>query len=326
MACQARSRSSARPTGGRRVRVGRARPQDARADPRHRSLSDRQHDEVVRLDRRLAARRQRRLSLDDSVEHWLPGSFQRRRDHGSPAAQSHQRAVQLHRSPVLRGGAARTPATWRPWQLVDSPSLIRRCSRPVRAGRTRTRTSRARADRRAGRTFPRPLQMAGPALEVYRRVIGPLGLWRTSFPLTNPDIPGPHPHGYLIAHHLSGACPRPRHDSLRPILGLDGGRDRLDARRRRRLPSRAVHRSAAGADSSASCRRPSRPDPGWITASACLANTNALWPRLGARRGEPSAVSTSLISPDGSRQAALMVTREGNTWTEQIGVDYSPRC
>jgi D-alanyl-D-alanine carboxypeptidase len=45
---------------------------------------------------------------------------------------------------------------------------------------------------------PAPLQMAAPALEVYRRIVAPLGLWRTSFPLNDPDVHGPHAHGYLI--------------------------------------------------------------------------------------------------------------------------------
>ena len=45
---------------------------------------------------------------------------------------------------------------------------------------------------------PARLQMAAPALEVYRRIVAPLGLWRTSFPLTDPDVHGPHAHGYVI--------------------------------------------------------------------------------------------------------------------------------
>jgi len=38
--------------------------------------------------------------------------------------------------------------------------------------------------------------------------------------------------------------------------------------------------------------------------------------------GTPSHVSISLISPDGSRQMAMMVTRDANSWTPQIGVDF----
>jgi hypothetical protein len=33
-------------------------------------------------------------------------------------------------------------------------------------------------------------------------------------------------------------------------------------------------------------------------------------------------VSFSLTSPHGSRQAVMMVTRSGITWTEQIAADY----
>jgi len=36
----------------------------------------------------------------------------------------------------------------------------------------------------------------------------------------------------------------------------------------------------------------------------------------------PSAFNSSLISPDGSRQVVLMVTRDANTWTDQIWDDY----
>ena len=45
---------------------------------------------------------------------------------------------------------------------------------------------------------PAPLQLASPALEIDRRIVGPLGLSHTSFPLTDPDIHGPHAHGYAI--------------------------------------------------------------------------------------------------------------------------------
>lgn len=39
--------------------------------------------------------------------------------------------------------------------------------------------------------------------------------------------------------------------------------------------------------------------------------------------GTPSHVSTSLMSPDGARQAVMVATRDANTWTEQIADDYS---
>jgi hypothetical protein len=37
----------------------------------------------------------------------------------------------------------------------------------------------------------------------------------------------------------------------------------------------------------------------------------------------PTGVTISLTSPDGSHQAGLMANRDANTWTEQIGADYS---
>jgi D-alanyl-D-alanine carboxypeptidase len=36
-----------------------------------------------------------------------------------------------------------------------------------------------------------------PVTEVRRRILAPLGLQDTSFPLTSPQIPGPHAHGYF---------------------------------------------------------------------------------------------------------------------------------
>ena len=35
--------------------------------------------------------------------------------------------------------------------------------------------------------------------EIQRRILAPLGLKDTSFPLTDPDIHGPHPHGYDLS-------------------------------------------------------------------------------------------------------------------------------
>ena len=52
-----------------------------------------------------------------------------------------------------------------------------------------------------------PKQYA-PVWEIYRRLIAPLGLTHTSFPVTDPGIAGPHPRGYIIDpptdYHLPG--------------------------------------------------------------------------------------------------------------------------
>jgi D-alanyl-D-alanine carboxypeptidase len=46
-------------------------------------------------------------------------------------------------------------------------------------------------------------------------------------------------------------------------------------------------------------------------------------PAWGHDGGVPSAYSYSLTSPDGTRQAVLMATRDANTWTTQIGTDFA---
>lgn len=41
--------------------------------------------------------------------------------------------------------------------------------------------------------LPGPQRMAGAALEVYRRIVVPLRLWQTSFPLLDPRSTAPTP-------------------------------------------------------------------------------------------------------------------------------------
>ena len=84
------------------------------------------------------------LSLDDSVERWLPGMVPGGRIYlGAPAAEPHQRHIQLRRrsagsSPIWRAipGGTNRPRVWSP-----SRPHIRQCSRRVRAGRIRTPTT-----------------------------------------------------------------------------------------------------------------------------------------------------------------------------------------
>jgi hypothetical protein len=46
-------------------------------------------------------------------------------------------------------------------------------------------------------------------------------------------------------------------------------------------------------------------------------------PAWGHDGGVPSHASISLTSPNGLRQAVVMLTREANTWTDQIRADYA---
>jgi D-alanyl-D-alanine carboxypeptidase len=46
-------------------------------------------------------------------------------------------------------------------------------------------------------------------------------------------------------------------------------------------------------------------------------------PAWGHDGGVPSAASMSLTSPDGARQAVLMVNRDANTWVGQTNDDFT---
>jgi D-alanyl-D-alanine carboxypeptidase len=166
--------------------------------------------------------------------------------------------------------------------------------------------------------------MAAPALEVYRRIVAPLGLWRTSFPLNDPDVHGPHAHGYLIDPPPEFGLPAILDTTrLNPswawtagaiISTLDDVADFHRALFTRRLLDPDQQRELMT----------TVPDgPGGEYGLGVLKLQTPCGPAWGHDGGMPSAVNTSLISPDGSRQVVLMVTRDANTWNEQILADYS---
>jgi D-alanyl-D-alanine carboxypeptidase len=162
--------------------------------------------------------------------------------------------------------------------------------------------------------------MASPAFEVYRRIVWPLGLWHTSFPLTDPDIRGRHAHGYII--------------DAPPELGLPAILDTT-----RSNPSWAwtagamvstlddvadFHRALftgelLGSDQQ---RELETIVPGPDYGLGVVKVDTPCGTAWGHDGGVPSAYSISLTSPDGSRQAVMLATREVNTWTEQIFTDF----
>ncbi|MEY2441139.1 MAG: D-alanyl-D-alanine carboxypeptidase [bacterium] len=269
---------------------------------------------------------ERRLSLHDSVEHWLPGVVPNGAGITIRELLNHTSGlydyidlpfyVQLLHDPLR---------TWRPPQLVElavahpplfAPGTSWSYSNTnyILLGMIVARTQR----------LPRALEMAGPALAVYGRVIAPLGLWHTSFPLTNPDIAGPHPHGYLIGAPpewgfppvldttridpswawTAGAIVSTLDDVADFHRALFGGR-LLPAQQQRELQTTVP--AGPGLDYGLGVFRLDTP-------------CGVAWGHDG---GTPSAVSISLTSADGTRQAALAVTSDANAWTEQIAVDYS---
>jgi D-alanyl-D-alanine carboxypeptidase len=168
-----------------------------------------------------------------------------------------------------------------------------------------------------------PFDMAAPAFEVYRRIVAPLGLWHTRFPLTDPDIHGPHPHGYVIDPPPELGFP-PVLDVTRfnpswawtagaIVSTLDDVADFHRALFTGELlgpnQQRELQTTVAAGDGVGYGLGVFKLDTPCGTA----------WGHDG---GTPPFVSISLTSPDGLRQAVMMVTRDANTWTPQIGDDW----
>jgi len=134
---------------------------------------------------------ERRLSLNDSVQKWLPGVIA---GHGyDPARISvHQLLQQTSgirdytEDPVFQTvqGLAKT---WQPQQLVD---IALRLGPPVR-GWLYSNTNYILLG-----MIIQKVRGQSPITEISRRILVPLGLRDTSFPLTSTQIPSPYAHGY----------------------------------------------------------------------------------------------------------------------------------
>ena len=132
-----------------------------------------------------------RLSLDDSVQKWLPGVIT---GHGYHPAQitirqllQHTSGLRDYTSDPLFQTTQGLAQTWRPQQLVD---IALRLGPPVH-------------DWLYSNTNYILLGMIiqkvtghSPVTEIRRRILVPLGLHDTSFPLTSTQIPAPYAHGY----------------------------------------------------------------------------------------------------------------------------------
>jgi D-alanyl-D-alanine carboxypeptidase len=267
-----------------------------------------------------------RLSLDDTVEHWLPGGV----PHGDAIT---VRMLTNHTSGLY--DYLDVPFTL---QLLHDPF---RTVRPLQAVQYAvahpplfapgTRYSYSNTNFillglivAAVDEAPAQLQTASPAFEVYRRIIGPLRLWHTSFPLTDPDIHGPHAHGYLI--------------DLPPELGVPAILDMT-----RFNPSWAwtagamistlddvadFHRALfTGAllrpDQQRELQTTVPGDPGEDSGLGVFKLQTPCGPAWGHGGNVPSHGSYSLTAPDGSRQAVVMVTRGASSWTAQIVPDFA---
>ena len=132
-----------------------------------------------------------RLSLNDSVQKWLPGVIT---GHGYHPAQITIRQLLQHTS-GLRDYAAdprfqtaqALEKTWRPQQLVN---IALRLGCPVH-GWLYSNTNYILLG-----MIMQKVTGHSPITEIRRRILVPLGLHDTSFPLTSKQIPAPHAHGY----------------------------------------------------------------------------------------------------------------------------------
>jgi D-alanyl-D-alanine carboxypeptidase len=269
---------------------------------------------------------ERRLRLDDTVERWLPAvvpngdaiTVRQLMNHtsGLYSYDDLPFVLQLIRNPLR---------TWRPRQLVDyavaHPPLF---APGTRWSYSNTGYILLGMIIAAATGTPEPLRFAAPALEVYRRIVAPLRLWHTSFPLTDPDIHGAHAHGYIIDPPPESGLPAIL-DTTRMNMSwawtagaivstLDDVADfhralftgrLLDADQQRELQTTVP--TDAGADYGLGVYKLQTPcGPAWGHGGSTL-----------------SHFTTSLISPDGAHQAALMVNRQAATWTPQISTDYA---
>ena len=132
-----------------------------------------------------------RLSLNDSVQKWLPGVIT---GHGYHPAQITIRQLLQQTSGIRdytsdpRFQTARALAqTWRPQQLVN---IALRLGPPVH-GWLYSNTNYILLG-----MIIQKVTGHSPITEIRRRILAPLGLHDTSFPLTSKQIPAPYAHGY----------------------------------------------------------------------------------------------------------------------------------
>jgi D-alanyl-D-alanine carboxypeptidase len=139
-----------------------------------------------------------RLSLDDSLQKWLPGVVA---GDGYHPDRITIRDLLQHTSGLrdyVNSRGFLTPRflerTWKPRQLI---AVALRLGPPL-SGWYYSNTNYILAGMLIQRVTGH-----SPIAEVRRRILRPLGLRDTSFPLTSTSIPSPHAHGYLGARDVT---------------------------------------------------------------------------------------------------------------------------
>ena len=258
-----------------------------------------------------------RLRLTDNVEHWLPGlvpngaaiTIRELLNHTSGIAeyadvpfvfQNRYKTVQP--SELVQHAIAQPP--------VFSPGT----------GWSYSNTNYILLGMIIAKVDHLPEQNA-PVWEIYRRIIVPLGLTQTSFPISDPGIAGPHPHGYIIDPpddwHLPGTTDT---TTFNPSWAWTAGAiistaDDLARFHRalftgRLLPPAQQHELLDTV-----------PEGPGVNAGYGLGVLRAHTPcgdAWGHEGDFPGYESTSLTSPDGTRQVVLLTNREADSVTDQI--------
>jgi D-alanyl-D-alanine carboxypeptidase len=270
-----------------------------------------------------------RLSLDDTVEHWLPGVVPNGADITVRELMNHTSGV-----PEYIDIPFYLQVVTDPLRFYTPLELVRRAvAKPPTSppGTTFLYSNTdyillglviAAVDRVYSHT---PLQIAAPAAEVYARIIAPLGLRDTSFPLVDPEIRGPHTHGYIIDPPAELGLPALVDTTVESpsfawtagaIVGtlddladfhkaLFGGR-LLRAQQQRELETTVPI------------------VPGVLDYGLGVFKLQTpCGPAWGHDGATPSSIDISLTSEDGSHQAVLMANRDANSWTQAIVEDYS---
>jgi D-alanyl-D-alanine carboxypeptidase len=175
----------------------------------------------------------------------------------------------------------------------------------------------------AAEHLPPSAERYGPPAEVAARILAPLGMRDTSFPVSDPRIPAPYTHGYSIGlppeyglpdvfdstrsnpswAWTAGAVISTLDDTARFYRALFAGRLLPPAQQRELLTTVPVQ-------------------DGLDYGLGIFRLTTPCGDALGHNGGTPPHLNIALVSPDGSREAVLMVNRDSNTFTDAIWNDW----
>ena len=258
-----------------------------------------------------------RLRLTDNIEHWLPGLVPN-------GAAITIRELLNHTSGIAE--YADVPfvfqnryKTVQPGELVQhaiaQPPLF-----PPGTGWSYSNTNYILLGMIIAKVDHLPEQYA-PVWEIYRRIIAPLGLTQTSFPITDPGIAGPHPRGYIIdppdEWHLPGTTDT---TTFNPSWAWTAGAIISTADDLARF-HRALFTGQLLPPTQQHELLDTVPEGPGVNASYGLGVLRAHTPcgdAWGHEGDFPGYESTSLTSPDGTRQVVLLTNREADSVTDQI--------